>query len=802
MISNTGLNRTGTGRRIKLENQTIELLEFEHVRNAIAGYAKSPGGATLVREQDFDIEFDILENKKNIVTDWKILLSSDIKLPDMYFPEIDFLEKLEKSGTVLEGIQLADAAGYIGSSCVMKKFCTKDYDKLPLSGALAAEADIIPEFIQYSKDIFSELNPDGSVKENHPLLKSARAKIAGLHGKINRITSGFMNDNKEIWQSAASTQRDGRIVLPLKANYRGRVKGLVHEVSSSGATVFIEPFELVDLNNEMAYEQNMLRQQVTKIYRSLTEKLREIVADLKTLVKQVSYIDSWYARAEYSIRNLCIRPENVKRGINIKNGRHPLLGKAAVPISLSFNEEINILIITGPNAGGKTVTLKTCGIFVLMNQFACELPAEEGTSIGLYENVFADIGDDQSIEESLSTFSGHMKRISEVVNNCSESSLVLLDELGSGTDPSQGSAIAVAVLEHLGTTGVSTIVTTHHAAVKNFGYTRSGAVNASVAFDAETMKPTYSIIEGVPGESHAIEIAQSMGLPAEIIKAAESFYDNSDTSVSGMIRELEKRQFQILERDKKLAEEEKRNVEDRRSLDLAGLKLKQAEYQLNLQDYSRLKSFVRDSRRELENLVRELREGEITKEKTMKVKKHIAELDEKLEKEKKSLEKTDAELTENLDHGSDTDPVFEIGANVVYKKNNKTGVLIEQRKNKKWLVAFGNIKLTIAENELKQGKKSKTSSIIASGKSEFSGSAVFELDLRGMRVYEAEEALTRQIDSALLNGLTDFSIIHGLGEGILQKTVHDFLKTCSSVKSFDYSDPEQGGFGKTIVRLS
>ncbi|MDC7227155.1 MAG: endonuclease MutS2 [Spirochaetales bacterium] len=777
------------------------MLEFDIIREMIAGCAKSPGGASLIRAQGFETEADKLDQKKNIVSDWKTLLNSDIKDGIDTFPEINFIDKLSKSGTVLEGAELADAAEYIRAAAKMKSFCAKKPENLNLNGALEAESKLLPDIIQYSKEIYSEINPDGSVKDNHPLLKSARSRIAGLHGRINRITSGYMNDDREIWQSASSTQRDGRIVLPLKANFKGRIKGLVHEVSSTGATVFIEPFDLVDLNNEMAYEQGMLNQQIVKIYRGLTEKLREASGDFRVLIEQVSYIDSWYARAIFSIRNNCIRPLSREKGLIINKGRHPLLGKNAVPISLSFADD-TILIITGPNAGGKTVTLKTCGLFVLLNQFACELPAEEGTEIGLYENIYADIGDDQSIEESLSTFSGHMKRISEIVYECGEKSLVLLDELGSGTDPSQGAAIAMAVLDNMRAKGISTIVTSHHAAVKNFGYTRKGAVNASVSFDAETLSPTYEIIEGVPGESHAVEIAQSMGLPDGIVSEAEKYLENGDSTVSEMIRELENRQFQILERDRRLAEEEARNREDRRKLDLTRLKLKQAEHQINQQDYSKLKTFVKESRKELENLVRELREGEITKEKTRRVKEHIASLNEKLDKEKKKIDDNETELFSDDSSTGNEALSFEPGLEVRYKKNNKSGVIVEPRKNKSWLVAFGNIKLTINEKELipekSKNNKMKTPSL---GRSGYNSSAVFELDLRGMRVYEAEAALIKQIDTALLSGLSDFSIIHGLGEGVLQKTVQDFLKTCSAVKGFEYSDPEHGGFGKTIVRL-
>ncbi len=483
-----------------------------------------------------------------------------------------------------------------------------------------------------------------------------------------------------------------------------------------------------------------------------------------------------------------------------------MLGDSAVPISLSYSDDITILIITGPNAGGKTVTLKTCGLFVLMNQFAAELPAAEGTALSIYNSIYADIGDDQSIEESLSTFSGHMKRISEITNNADKSSLVLLDELGSGTDPSQGSAIAMAVLEHMRAEKISTIVTTHHAAVKNFGHTRSGAVNASVSFDPETMKPTYEIIEGVPGESHAVEIAQTMGLPDSIIKEAGSLLDNGNADVSEMIRELERRQYQIIERDRRLAEEERKNREDRRALELTRLKLKQAQHEVAQRDYSMLKSYVSESRKELENLVRELREGEITKEKTLKVKRHIEDLEHKLESEAQGLDKLQDEISASEPGNNEDSPdnrILKPGMEIKNKKNGKTGVLLEQRKNGLWLASFGNIKLSVKESDIAaaaQKKKIPASDAVSSAA--FSSNAVSELDLRGMRVYEAEAALIQQIDSAVLTGLNEFGVIHGLGEGVLQKTVHDFLRTCSQVKSFEFSDPEQGGFGKTIVKLA
>ncbi len=707
---------------------------------------------------------------------------------------------------VLEGQELAASADFIISGLRLKKYCTSVPEQgISMSGILSEAAEKIPDLHQCSDSIFKEINSDGTVKEDHPLLKSARAKIATLHKKISRISSDFISDDKGIWQNTVPSQRDGRIVLPLKTNYRGRVKGLVHEFSSSGATVYIEPFELVELNNQMSYEQNQLAQKVNKIYRSLTEKLNDSFQDFLFLIDTVSEIDSYYARAVHSIRNRCVRPVEIERGITINQGRHPALGSKAVPITISIKPEIKTLIITGPNAGGKTVTLKTCGIFILMNQFALELPAEEGTEIGLYTDIIADIGDDQSIEESLSTFSGHMKRISEILRKSDNRTMVLLDELGSGTDPVQGSAIASSVLEELLGRNVTTVVTTHHSAVKRFGYTRSGAANASVEFDSETMKPTYRIIEGVPGESHAVEIALSCGIDRRIIESAKKLIDDGDSSVESMIAELERRQREFLVKEKEQKDREAKFNEVRKKKDLEILKLRQQNMILKESEFGELKSFVHRTRSDLENLVRELREGEITREKNLKVKSFIETMSGVLEDEKIKLY-SEKDSVDNAETGTGVSHVLNIelaeGMQILNRKTRKKGVLIEKRKNDEWIASFGNIKLNVKVKDIEPlAVDKKTENKISVASSGFDIKASFELDIRGMRVEEARDALERQLDGAILSSLNEFSVIHGLGDGILQKFVHDFLKKNRNVKEIFFSDAESGGFGKTIVKL-
>ncbi|MBI9100894.1 MAG: endonuclease MutS2 [Spirochaetales bacterium] len=795
-----------------MDRQTRELLDFNKIKEEVLSYCFSREGAVIIEEQDFFREKEELSASLDKTCEFRMLLDVTEGLPAMDFPAMNFFKKIDKEGSVLEGPEAANLSRYIRSSMALSKYLKHipenrdDYRAL-----LVPEAELIPDLSPLADEISRNLDDQGNILENHPAIKPIKRVINRLTQDMRDISFKYLQSNKDYWQTDLPTQRDGRTVLPLKAHHRGKVKGIVHEVSAKGATVFIEPYEVVEKNNQLAVEENRLRQEELKILRELTRRIQEELDQCEILVGQIAFLDSIYSRARYSRVHKCSRPHLLERGIKLIEARHPGLGNQVVPINLAVDGETNILIITGPNTGGKTVSLKTAGLFVMMHQFGMEIPAREGSGLALFSGVYADIGDDQSIEESLSTFSGHMRRHSFIMDSADSESLVLLDELGGGTDPQEGAAIAMSILDWFANKGALVITTTHLGVMKNYGYTRKGAQNASVTFDDATLKPTYHIIPGIPGESHALEIASASGLAPEIIGAARDYVRGEKTDVSEMIQELQEGQIRIREQEKALKDSKRELNQLRRNVDLKELRLRQKEAEIRMDDYGELKKYIRNSRKELENLVASIKTGILDKQKTKSVREFVDDLTLKEGAEEEKRQELEMLLEEELSGESASDgaalkpadpDLFQEGIDVLVGPHKRNGTLIRKERGGKWLVAVGQMKMTFKEKDLipvKGKKKKDTSYKLSVGKR--GAYASMELDLRGMRLSEAISALEQHIDRAILSGLTVFHVIHGLGEGVLQKGVHDYLRSCPSVKKFDFAHPEQGGFGKTEVEL-
>jgi DNA mismatch repair protein MutS2 len=468
--------------------------------------------------------------------------------------------------------------------------------------------------------------------------------------------------------------------------------------------------------------------------------------------------------------------------------------------------ELRTVIITGPNTGGKTVTLKTIGLFVLMNQAGLALPAEEGTVLPFFDGVYGDIGDEQSISQSLSTFSGHMTNIAAILRAASEQSLVLLDELGSGTDPEEGSAIAMAILDHLIEKRARALVTTHHGILKNYGYSREGVENASVEFDGQTLSPTYRIIMGIPGESKALEIAGRNGLDPILIAGAKHYLAEERSDISALIAGLKYKHRELDEALKAGREEEARLREERRRADLTALRLKQKELDLKSNSLGTLRRFLSESRSTLENLVREIREGELSREKTLKVKEFLKELETQALLQEETLEREEAELVSEQRRaeeggGEQSAGVLAPGVEVLAGAKRRRGTIVKAGKRGSWIVEIGSLKISFPPEELSAAVSGEKKGITISSDLNGEPRARMELNLRGMRLEDALLALQRQIDAASLSGLCEFAIIHGKGDGILQRGVHDFLKQQSIVADYSFSRPELGGFGRTEVVL-
>ena len=654
--------------------------------------------------------------------------------------------------------------------------------------------------------------------------------LQNLHKELDAITSRYTTneDSRKMLQSEVPSQRDGRIVLAVKANFKGRIKGIVHEVSSTGQTIFVEPEDIIEKNNEIVFQEQRLAAEIARILRELTSRVAVHREGLVTFHTQVVYLETLRARSRYSWESRGTFAQDIggeeSGPLRIIQGRHPLLGSTAVPIDLAMDSDTRTVIITGPNTGGKTVTLKTVGLFILMNQFGLALPAAEGTALPLVDGLYADIGDEQSISQSLSTFSGHMTNIASIIAAATSKSLVLLDELGSGTDPEEGSAIAMALLDHFIETGCRVLVTTHHSILKNYGYTKPGVQNASVDFDSKTLSPTYRIIMGVPGESRALEIASRNGLPEPILERARSYLDEERTDVSALIAGLKEKHRELDRAVRDKEQEERRLREERRKADLRELRLRQKEMELKQQGMGELRKLLQESRKKLENLVREVREGELTRDKTLAVKdflssleKEVQEADSSLEAEANQLRDAASRLAAETDqeepvkhknraHGKTkypAEPQFLPGAEVLYGPGKRRGVLVRQAKKGYWIVELGSIKMTLPETELQLAspQKRQDTQVLTQVDLAQTAAPALELNVRGYRLEDALEALRKQIDGAALSGLFEFSVIHGKGDGILQRGVHEFLKQHPLVADYYFARPEEGGFGKTLVFL-
>jgi DNA mismatch repair protein MutS2 len=693
---------------------------------------------------------------------------------------------------------------------VLQAEASASYDPQGLASewATAQASELLekaPKLYDVYKIIFSVIGSDGELRDI-PEIRKIKDSISRANKDLLSIADSYRSDPdlRSLLQSDEPTQRDGRTVLAVRSNYKSRVRGIVHEVSATGQTVFIEPEALVEKNNELVQLAARLAAETARILRETSESLRVHLAAIVAARCSLGLLDPRLARAIQCRREELILAETCDTGFSLWRGRHPLLGKKAVPIDVILPETTRTLIVTGPNTGGKTVTLKTIGLFALMHQLGLGVPAAQGTKFQIFDAVFADIGDEQSIDQALSTFSGHMSVIADIVSRAGPRSLVLLDELGAGTDPEEGCAIAMGLLDHFIEKQALVVATTHHGILKNYGYTKPGCLNASMEFDSTRLVPTYRTVMGVPGESRALEIAAQTGLDPKVVAQARLYLDEERSDVGELIRSLSEkhRELEQLERERKARLKEA--TEDQRKVDLASLRLKQKEVELRKRGVSELGQLLSESRKTLENLVRDLRESGGIAEGTKDVKAFLSSLEASVEAQKSEAERLEAEIqpSESLASGG---PLVE-GGEALYGPKAARAKLLRKSGNSRWIIEVGSMRLTVKAGELTsilpvQGPRLTVDVELAARNGEDRPKAAFELDLRGFRLAEALEAVEKQIDAASLSNLSLFSIIHGTGEGVLGAGIHAYLKSNPVVADYHFARPEEGGYGKTVVRL-
>ena len=655
-----------------------------------------------------------------------------------------------------------------------------------------------------TKAIIDENNiADDASKALNSLRRNRRRLESGIKEKLNSFIHSSTY-SKYIMEPIITIRND-RYVIPIKIEYKENVNGLIHDISASGSTVYIEPTSVFDLNNQInniKLEENI---EIEKILEDLSTSLYPIVDNIKSTINTIGEIDLIFAKAKYSQDIDGIEPIiNNDKIIDLKQARHPLIdSNVIVPIDITLGINYKSLIITGPNTGGKTVTLKTTGLLCLMACSGLHIPAKENSSIYVFDSIFADIGDEQSIQESLSTFSSHMTNIIEILNNSTSESLVLIDELGSGTDPVQGANLAISILESLYNKGALTLSTTHYPELKHYALVTDGFENASSEFDIENLRPTYKILIGVPGKSNAFAISKKLGLPSEILERAESLLSEDNISVEELIKNIYD--------DKLIIEKEKEKI--LKNSNQVELLRKQLENQVSDVE-EREKSIINKAKDEARKILLSAKEdaNDIIKE--------LNELYDSankdgLKKANKLRDNLNNEIRANLTNTTDfsnnspQDNIdVSIGLEVLVKTFNMTGkILTMPNKNNEVMVQFGNTKTNININNLelpKNTKNNKTSnsSIGFKNSSQLKSKSVSsEINVIGQNVEDAIFIVDKYLDDCYLANLPTARIVHGKGTGKLRKGIHDFLKNHPHVKSYRLGTFGEGEMGVTVVEF-
>ena len=648
------------------------------------------------------------------------------------------------------------------------------------------------------------LNEETLSDNASPKLYSIRKSIRNINAKIRSTLNSYMRGGfSKYLQDCVVTMRQDRYVIPVKSEFRSMVKGFIHDQSSSGATVFIEPEHVMELNNDL---KRTLFDEQEEIYRILSEISSKIASMADVILYNYDNLvdlDSYFARAEYSFKNKCSEPILNDFGeIDIVKGRHPLIAKEkVVPVSIKLGNEYNFLLITGPNTGGKTVTLKLTGLLTVMAMSGLYIPADDGSKISVFSNVYCDIGDEQSIEQSLSTFSSHIKNIINIINNVDTKSLVLLDEIGAGTDPEEGSALALAIIKKLLDSNCFGIITTHYSRLKEFAIESKKIENASMEFDAKSLSPLYKLNIGIPGSSNALDIAKTLGLDQKIIDDALSNLSTDKVSFENVIKRAE----------------ESRRVADNLSEELNKLK---AEREIELNNVKLEKEkLIKERDRIYQNAKQETKR--IVADKLVEAEEIISEL--KLILKRVGLESKEvfraSELKNRLKNSrylsveNDNTPFImqktnikqlKVGNRVYVKSLGGYAKIIKIKEQKKEAeVTFGDVKLVVKVSDLYNNEEVKldTPKINVNRYSSIPANSVTEIKVIGKTQLEALDLVTNFIDQAVVNNLEEVKIIHGVGEGILLKSIRDYLKTHHNVKEYRRGKYGEGENGVTIVTL-
>jgi DNA mismatch repair protein MutS2 len=785
-----------------MNDKSLKTLEFDKIKEKLKKYAITNAGKDIIEKlKPYDNVYEVRKHLTETMEAFKLLIKKGSPPFDGSYDVRNGIT-MAKKGSVLMPIQILRIAGVLRASRRFKTYISHKEEEESYR-ILEDVCSGITELKSLENKIFESIESEDHISDRassklYDLRRKLRSKNASVRDKVNSLVRGY----SKYLQDDLYTIRGSRYVLPVKAEYKTYVPGLVHDQSSSGATLYIEPMGLVNLNNEI---RELMLEEKAEIDRILAELSKDIYNNISAVEINANILwklDFIFAKAKFASEFNCTVPDVNENGIiDIVQAKHPLIDrKSVVPMDLYMGKDFKSLIITGPNTGGKTVTLKTMGLLHIMALSGLMIPARENSTVGFFKEIFADIGDEQSIEQSLSTFSSHMTNIVNIINKADENSLVLFDELGAGTDPTEGAALAVSILENLKKRHSTIVATTHYSELKVYALKTDGVENASVEFDVKTLRPTYRLMIGSPGKSNAFEISKRLGLPDFIIEDARKNISSDALKFEDLIQNLQNKNL-----------EAERYSREARNLKIEAERIKE-KYEKKLDKLKNIREkTIMEANKKARNIMKEAKEEADTILKEMRRLEKLgysSEARKELERQRKGLGKKLDDAEEKLyvnktNEGEEIDSVRE-GEEVFLPSLNQNVIVLTLPDNRGEVqVQAGIMKIDVKLKDLRKAKNSQKKSDRTKKRSPKLNlkSVPSSVDLRGMDSIEATYTADKYLDDAYMGGLKEVTIIHGKGTGVLRNSINEMLKRNSHVKKYRLGEYGEGGTGVTIVEL-
>ena len=787
---------------------SFKTLEFDKILERLRDCATSNFGKELALKLEPADDFETVRDNLSLTTEAVRIFA--VSAPPLGgFRDVREVFKKIKLGSSADAEELLNVLSTMYTMRQVKIFFKETDADAPQLKARATEIEILGNL---ERQLDNAIDEHGAVRDTASVeLQKIRRDLRGAQSRIKTEIFNILHDTdkQKFFQDAIVTMRGDRYVLPVKLEYKAQFPGIVHDQSATGATVFIEPLAVVNLNNSVKELEAAERHEVMRILRSLSDDVRKNLEPLNNNIKILAEVDLLFAKARLA-RDMNATEPILETFTDLKSARHPLINPATVvPVDIQLGENFSMLLVTGPNTGGKTVSMKTLGLLALMTQSGLYIPAASGSRIAVFTNIFADIGDEQSIEQSLSTFSAHMKKIVTILDDVTATDLVLLDEIGAGTDPDEGTALAMSILERLLQIGAATIATTHYSELKTFAYSTAGIENACVEFDSETLRPTYKLLIGIPGASNAFAISQRLGLPQSLILRAKQLITADHANFEQVISELENQRMIFEQRNAEIFERQQSVIKHEKQIAEMRDEIAKTKGDIIRKAKEKSAAMVRETKREAEEIIAALKE----QFDDMGVKRRQQVIQQARDKLREAEIDSSTGIIAERYVGTriDKKKIF-VGDTVYIKPLDQKGTVLSIEKDGDELsVQIGALRTTVklsscrfvshGSQEIQTPPPLSNANRGSLGLMQKAATVTRTIDIRGMTVDEAEQVCGKFIDDAQLSGLKQVLIVHGKGTGALRKGVHDYLRVNNSVASFQFADQDEGGTGATLVTI-